>query len=102
MLLSFDTLDKRWENGVNYAGREGHHTGEDMKVFKRHLSRVRNIVPTTDYSLQGIPAVNDRYDICHGDNYEEYESSHKILQTELINHFSWEYSHNKIQWLKKT
>jgi Plant transposon protein len=97
MLLSFDRLDKRWEDGVNYARREGHHTGEDLKVFRRHLSRVRNIVPTADYSLQGIAAVNDRYDTCHGENYEEYESSHKILQTKLINHFCLEYSHNKIQ-----
>ena len=101
MLLKNDGLDKRWENGVNYAGVDGNHSDEDMQIFRQHLSRVRNLVPTTDFTSQGTGAIQDRYDICHGDNFEEYESSYTVLQKKLINNFSWQYAHNEIQWLKK-
>jgi hypothetical protein len=50
MLLSHDGLDSRWENGVNWAGQDGEHDKEDIHIFRRHLSRVRNVVPNTDFS----------------------------------------------------
>lgn len=101
ILLSFDGLDSRWENNVNYVGRDGNHTAEDMLIFRQHLSRVRNLTPITDYSLQGVDAVRDRYDIMHGSITAEYESSYTILQKKLIDHFAYKYSVNEIQWLKK-
>ena len=101
MLLSHDGLDVRWEHGVNYAAKDGLHSDEDMQIFRQHLSRVKNLIPSTDFTLQGTAAVQNRYDITHGDNYEEYETSYSVLQKKLINHFSWQYSHNEVQWLKK-
>ena len=101
MLLINDGLDKRWEKDVNYAGRDGNHTDEDMLIFRQHLCRVRNIVPTTDFSLQGIAAVQDRYDICHGENFEEYESSFNLLQNRLVDNYSWLYANDKVRWMKE-
>jgi hypothetical protein len=63
ILLNVDGYDVRREQNVNWQGQAGQHAGEDMTIFKRHLQRVKNIVDCTDYSLQGINAVKDRYAI---------------------------------------
>ena len=36
MLLSFDGLANRWENNVNWAGKDGEHSGEDIAIFRNH------------------------------------------------------------------
>jgi hypothetical protein len=94
ILLSFDGLDVRWEKDINWAGSDGDHADEDMAIFRQHLSRVRNLVPTTDFTLVGCRAVYSRYDITHGDSYEEYETSY------TIKHFCWNFSKGKIKWLR--
>lgn len=100
MLLHFDGLDERWERDVNYMEQDGHHSYEDMVIFRQHLSRVRNLTPVTDFTLVGRNAVQDRYEIVNGANETEIESSHTTLQNKLIDHFAWKYSRNEIQWLK--
>ena len=51
MLLSFDGLANRWENDVNWAGKDGEHSGEDIAIFRNHNRRV---LARTDYSYTGI------------------------------------------------
>ena len=101
MLLHFDGLDVRWEQNVNYLSNDGHHSHEDMLIFRQHLSRVRNLTPITDFTLIGTAAVQNRFEVVHGDHDVEYESTHVNLQKKLIDHFAWKYSINEIQWLKK-
>ena len=101
MLLHFDGLDVRWEQNVNYLRNDGHHSHEDMLIFRQHLSRVRNLTPITDFTLIGTAAVQNRFEVVHGDHDVEYESTHVNLQKKLIDHFAWKYSINEIQWLKK-
>ena len=36
MLLPFDGLANRWENNVNWAGKDGEHSGEDIAIFRNH------------------------------------------------------------------
>ena len=36
MLLFFDGLANRWENNVNWAGKDGEHSGEDIAIFRNH------------------------------------------------------------------
>lgn len=74
ILLDVDGNDVRWEESVNGQGEAGNHADEDNN-FQVTLQRVKNIVGTTDYSLQGINAVRDRYAIYH-DGAEEYSMSH--------------------------
>ena len=91
MLLHFDGLDVRWEQNVNYLSNDGHHSHEDMLIFRQHLSRV----------LIGTATVQNRFGIVHGDNDVEYEHTYINLQKNLIDHFAWKYSIYEIQWLKK-
>jgi hypothetical protein len=101
ILLHFDGLDVRWEQNVNYIGMDGDHAHEDMVIFRQHLSRVRNLIPSTDFSLTGIRAVDHRFRVVHGSHDTEYESTYTTHQKQLIDHFAWKYSMNEIQWLKK-
>ena len=101
ILLHFDGLDVRWEEGVNYIGMDGNHADEDMYIFRQHLSRVRFMTPLTDYTLRGAVAVEDRFRIVHGSSDTECESSYRVLQKQLVDHYVWKYQNNQIQWLKK-
>jgi hypothetical protein len=101
MLLHFDGLDVRWEQGVNYMTNDGQHSHEDMIIFRQHLSRVRNLTPITDFTLMGTAAVRDNFIVVHGESDVEYEKSYTVLQQKLIDHFAYQHSVNQIQWLKK-
>ena len=101
ILFHFDGLDVRWEEGVNYIGMDGNHADEDMYIFRHHLSRVRFLTPLTDYTLRGVVAVEDRFRIVHGSSDTEFESSYRVLQKQLVDHYVWKYQNNQIQWLKK-
>lgn len=101
MLLSFDGLDVRWEQNVNYARKDGNHALEDMVIFRQHLSRVRNLTPTTDFTSTGTANLEEDSVIQHGEHCNEYESSYAKLQKKLIDHFAWKHSINEIEWLKK-
>ena len=95
------TLDVKWEHGSNYAAKDGLHSDEDIQIFRQHLSRVKKFIPSTDFTSQGTAAVQNRYDITHVDDYEEYETSYSVLQKKLINHFNGQYFRNEVQWLQK-
>ena len=86
---------------VNYLSNDGHHSHEDMIIFRKHLSRVRNLTPITDFTLIGTAAVMDRFRVVHGDNDVEFESSYLNLQKKLVDHFAWKHSINEVKWLKK-
>ena len=49
MLLHFDGLDVRWERNINYLGRDGNHSLEDMTIFRQHISRVRKSKSISTY-----------------------------------------------------
>ena len=36
LFVSFDGLANRWENNVNWAGKDGEHSGEDIAIFRNH------------------------------------------------------------------
>jgi hypothetical protein len=101
MLLHFDGLDVRWEQNVNYLGKDGNHSFEDMMIFRQHLSRVRNLTPCTDFSHVGVDAIAEYTTISHGEQSNVIESTYKTLQKKLIDHYAYKYSKNEIQWLKK-
>ena len=101
ILLTNDGLDSRWENEINYAGRDGDHAAEDMFIFRQHLSRVRNLTPDTDYTLMGVDSMRHRFSIYHGEEIEEYENSYSVLNKKLIDHFAYKYSVDEVMWLKK-
>jgi Plant transposon protein len=101
MLLHFDGLDVRWEKDINYLGRDGNHSLEDMTIFRQHISRVRNLTPSTDFTSVGVDDMPDNVIISHGVHSEVVENTYKTLQKKLINHFAWKYSRNEVQWLKK-
>ena len=72
-----DGLDARWEKDINYAGIDGEHAAEDMFIFRQHLSRVKILSPIADYSFIGVDRFRDRFEILHGEEVEEYETSYK-------------------------
>ena len=84
-----------------FLSNDGHHSHEDMLTFRQHLSRVRNLTPITDFTLIGTVAVQNRFEVVHGDHDVKYEYTYVNLQKKLIDHFAWKYSINEIQWLKK-
>lgn len=100
MLLTEDGYDRRWENGVNWAGQAGlHEEGEMPQIFKQHYIRSRNATAATDFSLIGINAVINNYAIIHDDIDEEIEPSQETLRRRLIAHFGYCYQRNLINWL---
>ena len=100
MLLTEDGYDRRWENGVNWAGQAGlHEEGEMPQIFKQHYIRSRNATAATDFSLIGINAVINNYAIIHDDIDEEIEPSQETLRRRLIAHFGNCYQRNLINWL---
>ena len=101
MLLYYDGLDVRWEQNVIYLSNDGHHSHVGMIIFRKHLSRVRNLTPITDFTLIGTAAVMDRFRVVHGEHDVGYESSYLNLQENIVDHFAWKHSINEIKWLKK-
>ena len=59
-----------------------------MLIFWKHLSRVRNLTPITDFTLIGTASVMDRFRVVYGEHDVEYESSYLNLQKKLIDHFA--------------
>lgn len=98
ILLNVDGYDSRWEENVNWKGMNGHHADEDLTIFKKHWKRAENLVGTTDYTLQGVNAINNRYDIFH-DGGEEVQDSHFILRSKLVEHYNMKYQAHEIEWL---
>lgn len=98
ILLNVDGYDIRWEKDVKWLGQSGKHHNEDMAFFKKHLRRVKNIEGSTDYALQGVRAVRDRYEIFH-EGAEEIEDSHFTLRGKLVDHFIRKYTKREIEWL---
>ena len=98
ILLNVDGYDSRWEENVNWEGQAGHHAEEDITIFKKHWKRARNLVGTTDYSMQGINAVMQRYEIFH-DGGEEVQDSHFTLRNKLVEHYNRKYAAREIEWL---
>lgn len=98
ILLNVDGYDSRWEENVNWRGQHGHHADEDITIFKKHWKRAQNLVGTTDYTLQGIEAVNNRYTIFHNGG-EEVQDSHFSLRTKLVEHYNRKYQAHEIEWL---
>lgn len=98
ILLNVDGYDVRWEENVNWEGQAGHHAAEDITIFKKHWRRASTLVGTTDYTLQGINAVNHRYDIFH-EGGEEVQDSHFSLRNKLVEHYSRKYASREIEWL---
>ena len=101
ILLHFDDLYVKWEEVVNYIGMDGNHADEDIVIFRQLLSRVPFLTPLTDYTLRGAVAVEDRFRIVHESSDTEFESSYRVLQKQLFEHYVWKYQNNQIQWLKK-
>jgi Plant transposon protein len=99
ILLNVDGYDIRWEKDVNWLGQSGKHHNEDMAFFKKHWRRVKNIESSTDYTLQGVSAVRDRYEIFH-EGAEEIEDSHFTFRGKLVDHFIRKYTNREIEWLK--
>ena len=100
MLLTEDGYDRRWENGVNWAGQVGNHEEDEMPaIFRKHYIRSRNATTTTDFSLIGINAVINNYAITHCDIEEEIEPTQETLRRRLIEHFGYCYQRNQIHWL---
>ena len=98
ILLNVDGYDVRWEENVNWEGMNGLHAAEDITIFKKHWRRARGLVGTTDYSLQGINAVNQRYEIFHQGG-EEIQDSHYTLRSKLVEHYNRKYIAREIEWL---
>lgn len=99
ILLHIDGYDVRWEKGVNWAGQDGEHDQYDLpSIFKRHNLRVAQT--STDFSLMGINAVTNNYRIVHGEDEEEFDSTHASLKAKLIEHFCYKFRKNLIKWLK--
>ena len=86
------------EENINWKGMHGHHADEDLAIFKKHWKRAKNLVGTTDYTLQGASAVNNRYNIFH-DGGEEVQDSHFSLRSKLVDHYHREYQAHEIEWL---
>ena len=101
LLLTFHGLDARWEKDINYAGIDGEHAAKDTFIFRQHLSRVKNLSPVTDYSLIGVDRFRDRFEISHGEEVEEYETSYNELNKKLVDHFAFKHSINDVHSLKK-
>ena len=100
MLLTEDGYDRRWENGVNWAGQAGlYEEGEMPEIFRQHYILSRNATATTDFSLISINAVINNYAIVHDDIDEEVEPSQETLRRRLIVHFGYCYQRNLINWL---
>ena len=101
MLLCNDGLDRRWEKDVNWCGQAGEHSLDDQNVFKKHLKRTAiNIDKDTDFSLKGVAAVRNSYEIFHETNVVELNRSHHTLKDNLVTHYSEEYYDKKVDWLK--
>jgi hypothetical protein len=98
ILLNVDGYDVRWEENVNWQGQAGQHAAEDITIFKKHLQRVKNIVGSTDFSLQGALAVRDRYEIFH-EGGAEVQDSHYTLRDKLVAHFNKKHDDGEIEWL---
>ena len=79
MLLHFDGLDVRWERNINYLGRDGNHSLEDMTIFRQHISRVRNLTPSTDFTSVGVDDMPDNIIISHGVHSEVVENTYKTF-----------------------
>ena len=60
-----------------------------MFIFRQHLSRVKNLSPVTDYSFIGVDRFRDRFEISHGEEVEEYETSYNELNKKLVDHFAF-------------
>ena len=101
LLLTFDGLDARWEKDINYAGIDGEHATENMFIFRQHLSRVKNLSAVTDYSFIGVDRFRDRFEISHGEEVVEYETSYNKLNNKLVDHFAFKHLINDVHWLKK-
>ena len=97
-LLNVDGYDSRWEENINWKGMHGHHADEDLTIFKKRLKRARNLVETTDYSLQGINVLDNRYGVSH-DGGEEVQDSHFTLRDKLVEHYNRKYQTHEIEWL---
>ena len=101
MLLKVDGYDVRWESDVNWAGQDGNHHDKDMStIFRNHYQRHKNATPYTDYSMIGVEAVVDRYDITHLNVIEEVEETHAVLRKKLVDHYCYNYKNKNIRWLK--
>lgn len=98
ILLNVDGYDVKWEQNVNWEKQAGYHADEDITIFKKHWRRARALVGSTDYSLQGISAVQQRYEIFH-DGGEEVQDSHFSLRHKLVEHFNRKYTAREIEWL---
>ena len=82
ILLNVDGYDARWEEKFNWEGQAGHHAEEEHN--KKHWRRAQALVGSTDYSLIGINAVNQRYQMFH-DGEEEVQNSHFVLRKKRPN-----------------
>ena len=100
MLLTEDGYDRRWENGVYWAGQAGlHEEGEMPEIVRQHYIRSHNATAATDFSLIGINAVINNYAIVHDDIDEEIKPSQENLRRRLIAHFGHCYQRNLINCL---
>ena len=68
------------------------------ELFKKHWRRAQAFVGSTDYSLIGINAVNQRYQMFH-DGGEEVQDSHFVLRKKLVKHYNRQYVARQIEWL---
>ena len=100
MLSTEDGYDRRWEDGVNWAGQAGNYEeGETPSIFRQNYILSHNATATTDYSLIGFNAVIHNYAITHLDIEEEIEPTQETLRRRLIDHFGYCYQKNEINWL---
>ena len=83
---------------ISTKGMHGHHADEDLTNSKKNWKRAKNLVGTTDYTLQGINAVDNRYGISH-DGGEEVQDSHFTLRDKLVEHYNRKYQTHEIEWL---
>lgn len=100
--MSFDGLDRRWEDEVNWSRQAGLHHREDLQIFNAFADRVRMrsiatsgiLGPNTDFSSMGWIDNNHL-----GENVEQ-EPSHKALQQNLIQHFHRLQTAGQLEWLR--
>ena len=81
---------------INCAGIDGEHAADDMFIFRQHLSRVKILSPIADYSFIGVDRFRDRFEILHGEEVEEYDTSYNELNKKLIDPFAFKHSINDV------
>lgn len=100
MILSFDGLDVRWEQAVDWNGVDGHHCFQDLgrtiniKVGTEWIKRLRlRVDATLDLSRN-----EDRNNVVFNDVDEETCDQHTLLQAKLVTNFKNRMAKNQIAW----